>query len=140
MLHKVPIPIAKNHVLMSLVEAALQNGAAGTIDSGGYGSGDDDEIVLRGIRVLGSSAGTYTVRKENGLQVYDQKPSKGSTTVEITGRCLRTLKYGQTVQIARFENNIATIARGAGYIPTETSSELVKGMLADMDYSIPTVR
>ena len=47
-------------------------------------------------------------------------------SVEVSNPC--SLKHGQTVQVVRFENGIATLAREAGYIKA-TSSQLVKGTI-----------
>jgi hypothetical protein len=133
---KVPIPIAKNHVLMCLIEtAAMQEcGVAGNIEDGGYESGEDDEVVRRGIRVLSSSSGTYKVREKNGLTVYPIPPKGPAITVQSSWGHLRILKYGQTVQISGVEDNIATVARGAGYILASMSSQLVKGTLTNVHH------
>ena len=138
---KVPIPIAKNHVLMCLMEAAMHEGKAGTVDDGGYdsGSGDDDEIVVRGIRVLSGSSGTYKVREKNGLTVYSIPPKGNNMKAQSIGDYLRVLKYGQTVQISCFEDNFAVVAQGVGYILADMSSQLIKGMSADLYHWITIV-
>lgn len=95
------------------------------METDGYESGDDDEMVLRGMKVLGSSSGTYTVVERNGLIVYPKYPKSSKATPKSTG--VKTLQYGQTVQITLFENKIASIARGAGYILVDDHAQLVKG-------------
>jgi len=134
LMEKVRIPIAKNHVLMSLLEAALQERVTGAaMDDAGYDSGEEDELVLRGIRrVLSYTAGTYRVREKNGLHVYSKPPTENTTANDESNESfIRTLKYSQTVQISRFEGNIAVIARGVGYIFVSMPSQLVKGKSDD---------
>ena len=140
---KVPIPIAKNHVLMCLMEAAMQDGTAGTVDDGEYDSGNDDEIVVRGMRVLSGSSGTYKVCEKKGLAVYSIPPKDNKTKVQSSGGYLRTLKYGQTVQISRFDDNFAMVARRVGYVLADMSSQLVKGKSPNLHHwntILPTVR
>ncbi|KAL3945891.1 MAG: hypothetical protein SGBAC_000042 [Bacillariaceae sp.] len=116
----VPLPIPRNHVLMCLIEAVH----AESREDDGYQSGDDDELVLRGIKVMGSSSGTYIVREPAGLKVYrSNSPIYPSGPEENS---VLTLHHGQTVQIFLFENRIATVARGGGYILVDNSSQLVK--------------
>lgn len=121
---KIPLPIPKNHVLMCLIDAAQQISESEKKEDG-YESGEDDELVLRGMKVLGSSSGTYIVREPKGLKVYPFPPKKNDGIA--TKSAVKTLKFGQTVQIFRFENKIATVARGAGYILVDNSSQLTKG-------------
>jgi hypothetical protein len=118
---------------MCLIET-VQTSSIGAIDRDGYGyeSGDDDELVRHGIKVIGSSSGTYVVREKAGLKVRPNKSRKQKIFCRIGGMGgeeydFKTLKYGQTVQISRFENGIGTIARGAGYILVDNSSQLAKG-------------
>jgi hypothetical protein len=117
----VNLPAPRNHVLMCLIEAV--QGQAPQKD--GYESGDDDELVLRGMKVLGSSSGTYVVREKAGLKVYASSTPIHPTEEE--GTIVTTLQYGQTVQINLYETKIATVARGGGYILVNDSSQLVKG-------------
>lgn len=120
----VPVPVPKNHVLMCLIDAA-QKSTEKDRDDEGYESGEDDELVLRGMKVLGSTSGTYVVREKKGLIVYPFPPKNGAAIPNKAGA--KTLKYGQSVQIFRYENKIATVARGAGYILVDNTSQLVKG-------------
>lgn len=119
---KVRLPIPKNHVLMCLLEAVEKSDV---VENNGYESGDDDELVFRGMKVLGSSSGTYVVRERNGLEVYPSRPTKDKKMPKGAKR--KTLKYGQTVQIFLYENKIATVARNGGYILVDNTSQLVKG-------------
>jgi hypothetical protein len=117
----VSLPMPRNHVLMCLIEA-VQDGTSDKKD--GYESGDDDELVLRGIQVMGSSSGTYVVKETAGLKVYPTNAPIYPNQQDEEN--VMTLQYGQTVQIFLFENRIATVARGGGYILTGNSSQLVK--------------
>jgi hypothetical protein len=123
----IPLPIPKNHVLMCLIDA-VQKTSGNELDTEGYESGDDDELVLRGMKVMGSSSGTYVIRERKGLTVHPVPP-KANKKKTMGGADTRVLKYGQTVQIFLFDNKIATIARGAGYILVDHPSQLVKGTL-----------
>ena len=109
---------------MCLIDAVQKSSEKGVTNEG-YESGDDDEPVLRGMKFLGSSSGTYVVRERQGLLVYPKPPKDGKDVPE--GANVRTLKFGQTVQIFLFENKIATVARGEGYILVDDVSQLVKG-------------
>ena len=122
---KISLPIPKNHVLMCLIDAAQQTSESNEKKDDGYESGEDDELVLRGMKVLGSSSGTYIVREPKGLKVYPFPPKKNDGIA--TKAAAKTLTFGQTVQIFRFENKIATVARGAGYILVDNISQLTKG-------------
>lgn len=67
----IPLPVPKNLVLMSLMEATERTGAAMNRDEDKeYESGDDDEQVLEGLDLLSSGYGTYVVRSPDGLLVY----------------------------------------------------------------------
>lgn len=76
----VPLPVPKNLVLMSLMEAAERTGAAmkSKDEDKEYESGDDDEQVMEGMDLLSSGYGTYVVRSRDGLLVYphDADPHK----------------------------------------------------------------
>jgi hypothetical protein len=117
----VRLPMPRNHVLMCLIEA-VQDGTSDKKD--GYESGDDDELVLRGIQVMGSSSGTYVVKEMAGLKVHPANAPIYPNQQDEDN--VMTLQYGQTVQIFLFENRIATVARGGGYILISNSSQLVK--------------
>jgi hypothetical protein len=120
---------------MCLIDA-VQKSSIGEIDKDGYESGDDDELVLHGMKVMRSSSGTYVVRVKAGLKVCPMKSRKKTFFCGIGRReedDARILEYGQTVQITFYENGIATIGRGAGYILVDNSSQLVKGKVSHMD-------
>eukprot|EP00980_Cylindrotheca_fusiformis_P011893 scaffold2830_cov131-Cylindrotheca_fusiformis.AAC.14 len=118
----VSLPMPRNHVLMCLIET-VQEGS-NPEKSDGYESGDDDELVLRGMTVMGSSSGTYVVKEKAGLKVY---PANSAIYPNHENeQSFLTLQYGQTVQINLFENRIATVARGGGYILIDNMSQLVK--------------
>lgn len=118
----ISLPMPRNHVLMYLIEAVQEGSTADKPE--GYESGDDDELVLRGIRVMGGSSGTYVVKEKAGLKVYPTNAPIYPNHEDEDN--VMTLQYGQTVQIFLFENRIATVARGGGYILIDNSSQLVK--------------
>jgi hypothetical protein len=120
---------------MCLIEATQTSNEKEKED--GYESGDDDELVLQGLRVMGSSSGTYVVREKEGLTVCPLKKNE-KQFLKITKANKPDqgyqLVYGQTVQIFLFENGIATVARGAGFILADNSSQLVKGNVHGIKY------
>lgn len=111
--------------------------------------------IISGMATFSGPCGTYAVKERNGLSILTQYPHTNSSeynddndddneeesrndditrttalhvtasydSIEVSNPC--TLKHGQTVQVVRFENGIATLAREAGYIRA-TSSQLVK--------------
>jgi hypothetical protein len=115
---------------MCLIEAT-QNSKNEKETQDGYESGDDDELVLQGLQVMGSSSGTYVVKEKDGLVVHPLRKGKKefleTTKANSDPGQGYHLKYGQTVQIFLFENGIATVARGAGFIFADSRSQLVKG-------------
>jgi hypothetical protein len=117
---------------MCLLEA-VQKSSANDPEKDGYESGDDDELVLHGMKVMGSSSGTYVVREKSGLKVYPMKCRKSMlfcNSKEEEEEETRVLVYGQTVQVFLYENGIATIARGVGHILVDNNSQLVKGKVS----------
>lgn len=71
----VQLPIPKNLVLISLLEATLQTAEVEKRQDEDYESGDDDEQVVAGMNLLSSDFGTYVVREKNGLVVQPLSPS-----------------------------------------------------------------
>ena len=136
---EVPLPTPKNLVLISLIESMrcryTEEGKEDSKQTDSIdGSGDDDELVVRdSMKFLNSSCGTYVVRAKEGLIVYDKPPKNnndGKSIKKFVSRApkqVKTLKYGQKVQILSFENCVATVARNAGFIPVKNMSQLVKG-------------
>ena len=121
-------------------------------------SDEDEEYdlnrIISGMATFSGPCGTYAVKERNGLSILNQYPSNNDDdvkddnedddsrnddatrtalhvtasydSIEVSNPC--TLKHGQTVQVVRFENGIATLARESGYIKA-TSSQLVKGKI-----------
>lgn len=119
-------------MLISLIESVQEEHLNSTERDSGYESGDDDEVVLRSMKLVGSTAGTYVVKVKEGLKVHPTQSRKQKVFCRIGGiseepKDVKILRYGQEVQISRFENGMATVARGAGHIYVDTSSQLVKG-------------
>jgi hypothetical protein len=114
---KIALPLPKNQVLMSVIEAAQMSG---------LDPEDEDGLVLHGIRAIASSAGTYLVKEERGLKVLDPTESKSSLG-GVDENETKMLHYGDKVQILNFENFTATLPRGAGYVNVDNNLQLVKG-------------
>ena len=112
--------------------------------------------IISGMATFSGPCGTYAVKERHGLSILSQHPHinhsenksaddeneeesrnddiTSSTALHVTASCDSievsnpcTLEHGQTVQVVRFENGVATLARDAGYIKA-TSTQLVKGM------------
>jgi hypothetical protein len=131
---RISLQSPKNIVLISLIESIQKMSASKTLNSDGYESGDDDELVQESLRIVGSSSGTYVVRAKEGLIVYDKKHNKNVRTdifLDISNKRkeIRRLVHGQTVQISTLEDSVASVARGVGFINVERSSDLVRGKL-----------
>ena len=73
---------------------------ANDLDQDGYESGDDDEYVRASMKIMGSTSGTYVVRAEAGLTVYD-KPTDDNNVMRrlIAPKEIKHLVKGQAVQI-----------------------------------------
>lgn len=151
----IALPLPKNLVLMSMMEAAesqtriqeeeeedcinperMSNDEVANEDDN-----DDDEYdsnkIISGIVSFSGPCGTYVVRDANGLAVLPCHPEKGCQQLD-TDREHRlnsegriepfTIFQGQTVQVVNFNDGVAKLARGAGFI-VASSSQLVKGEL-----------
>jgi hypothetical protein len=85
------------------------------------------------MKVLGSSSGTYVVREKSGLKVYPMKSWQSMLLCKSKaeeGEETRVPVHGQTIQVFLYENKIATIAQGVGYILVDNRSQLVKGKVS----------
>jgi hypothetical protein len=108
---------------------------------------DDDEEqfdlnrIISGMATLSGPCGTYAVREKEGLAVMSSDPrrkqhvdeEKKTQDLIHSSPVLKVkdpfaLEYGQTVQIVDFEDGVAKLARGRGFI-VANSSQLVKGTL-----------
>jgi hypothetical protein len=113
---------------------------------------DDDEEqfdlnrIISGMATLSGPCGTYAVREKEGLAVMSSDPRRkqhvdeekktqedreliqSSPVLQVQDPF--ALEYGQTVQIVDFEDGVAKLARGRGFI-VANSSQLVKGTLHD---------
>jgi Zinc finger, C3HC4 type (RING finger) len=124
--------------------------------NGSMNASDEDEEydlnrIISGMATFSGPCGTYAVKERDGLSILNEYPNNNDddvdddneddsrnddvtrTALHVTASCDSievsnpcTLKHGQTVQVVRFENGIATLARESGYIKA-TSSQLVKG-------------
>jgi hypothetical protein len=127
------------------VDAFEGSGSSSIVD-------DDDEEqfdlnrIISGMATLSGPCGTYAVREKEGLAVMSSDPRRkqhvdeekktqedreliqSSPVLQVQDPF--ALEYGQTVQIVDFEDGVAKLARGRGFI-VANSSQLVKGTLHD---------
>ena len=151
---KVMLPIPKNLVLMSMMEAAQrqvrvdQGREAAREDSDDQSTKsstrneaeDEDEEydldkIISGLATLSGPCGTYAVKADNELCVVALDPRRRNTQVEedsnhetVNVEPPYPLLAGQTIQVVCFDEGVAKLARGAGYI-LASHSQLVKGKL-----------
>ena len=139
-------PIPKNVVLISMMEVAERQAREqrALLDetNGSMEAKDDDEEydlnrIISGLATLSGPCGTYAVKEPEGLALHCSDPtaendnetrkppavSASEDSIEVKHPSL--LEKGQTVQVVTFENGVAKLARGAGYVIAK-SSQLVK--------------
>lgn len=98
---------------------------------------DDDEEynldkIISGLATLSGPCGTYAVKEEDELCVIATDPRMNLKTdeekkLDETNNILPCpLRQGQTVQVVSFDDGVAKLARGAGFI-VASYSQLVKG-------------
>ena len=149
-------PIPKNVVLISMMEVAErqareQRALLDETDGSMEANDDDDEEydlnrIISGMATISGPCGTYAVKEPEGLALHSSDPAEiceieddddvnlephrqlavtaSDDSVEVKHPSL--LEKGQTVQVVAFENGVAKLARGAGYI-IANSNQLVKG-------------
>jgi hypothetical protein len=133
---RIPLPIPRNQVLMSLIKSVQDS--ANENEKDGYKSGDDDGLVLDSVRYMRPSTGTYVVREKNGLTVYAQKEADNVNewscctghffnVVEAPMSEVKRLVYNQKVELVSFEGYVAVVGGGAGFITVDNRAQLVKG-------------
>jgi hypothetical protein len=137
----VPLPIPKNVVLIAMMEAAERQTKQLLQREGEEDScrEDDEEQfdlnrIISGMATMAGPCGTYAVRESTGLAVVHSDPTKRSDEERSDEEKKQdsdnpepyALQEGQTVQVVGFEDGIARLARGEGYIVANTS-QLVKG-------------
>jgi hypothetical protein len=150
------LPIPKNLVLMSMMEAALRQVSVvvrdramnsqkdfdeeSTISSNLLDEEDEDEEynldkIISGLATLSGPCGTYAVKADNELCVVPLDPRRKTSKStdeekkhdEINVELPFALHAGQTLQVVNFEDGVAKLARGAGYV-VASFRQLVKGM------------
>ena len=152
----VPLPIPKNVVLLALMEASQRQVEAqqkdqeegkenslkssNSHDEDGEEEEEEDQFdlnrIISGMATLSGPCGTYAV-KESSLVIVPNDPRTSSASdgeekklEPVEESCIaaepHALEQGQTVQVVEFEDGIAKLARGEGYI-LANSSQLVKG-------------
>ena len=133
----IPLPIPKNHVMISLMEAAQRKERALMNknirqDSYSYDSdrdeNDDIQYVLDGIEVISSSCGTYVVKDNEGLAVFPGNPiDMAIKRVPSYFKSPPMVRFGQKVQVAAMiEHGVYKLARNEGYI-VANETQLAKG-------------
>jgi hypothetical protein len=144
---QIPFPIPKNVVLISMMEAADRQAREKESEShddtnGSMNASDEEEEydlnrIISGMATLSGPCGTYAVKEPEGLTLIAPDPRKDSArsdeprldvsasedSIEIKEP--NALEKGQTVQVVSFENGVAKLARGTGYI-LANSRQLVK--------------
>lgn len=137
---KIPLPLPRNLVLISLLETAskrhatLLGGNATLMDS--YSDTDnsitnEEDAVLDSIDALSSPCGTYVVKERYGLPVYNGN-STNQDTMDDANEAITTatkpnklLNYGQKVQVVDVHEGMYQLARGEGVV-FANSTQLVK--------------
>lgn len=139
----IPLPIPKNVVLISLMEAAERYEVEDTQVEIGVAEPDEDEEedfnldrIIRGMVTLSGPCGTYKVADDHDLAVLPNDPrkvageeKKMADDYEFGKEVIQEplpLVRGQSVQVVDFDDGVAKLARGVGYI-VATSRQLVKG-------------
>ena len=137
-IEKIPIPIARNLVLISLMEMANRNSYNlnlssdhNLMDDSSDSSLNEDQQVLDSIDTLNSCSGTYCVREQAGLPLYKASHVHALHSIRNEGsrrreKPLAILQYGQKLQIVDVHDGMFTLARNEGVI-FANSSQLVKG-------------
>ena len=135
---QIPLPIPKNLVLLSMMEAAESQAREDSRSEAMEVDDDDEEEetfdldrVISSMSTLTGPCGTYAVRDREGLivrrndprlDVADEKKEDDDPNVEPI-----RLRHGQKVQVVDVHDGVAKLAGGEGFIQA-TSSQLVKGM------------
>jgi hypothetical protein len=106
--------------------------------NGSMNASDEDEEydlnrIISGMATLSGPCGTYAVKDLEGLTMIASDPAyaKGESAAAVEPKLdvdvsasadsveikeLNALEKGQTVQVVSFENGVAVLARGTGYI------------------------
>jgi len=156
----VALPIPKNLVLLTMMEAAEQQARLLDFrkddaivdcddcdDDSDCGVQDDvaqQQCARLGIGALSGSCGTYAVREIDGLAVLPFDPRRrGNLPAEEKksddAREPFTIFHGQTVQVVHFDDGVAKLAREEGFI-VASEQQLVKGeFVIFCFYAIPPV-
>lgn len=140
-MEKIPLPLPRNLVLISLLETAskrhatLRGANSNLMDT--YSDADnsitnEEEAVLDSIDALSSSCGTYLVKERYGLPIYSSNFSSDIESMDDTNLSNKSatkpnkiLSYGQKVQIVDVDEGMYKLARDEGVV-FANSSQLVK--------------
>lgn len=139
-IEKIPLPLPRNLVLISLLETAskrharLLGGSANLMDTSSdtdNSISNEDETVLDSIDALSSPCGTYVVKERYGLPVYhrgsaDTERMKDGYLANTTAtKPQKILSYGQKIQVVDVHEGMFQLARNEGVV-FANSTQLVK--------------
>mmetsp|Transcript_29435 Transcript_29435/g.44927 ORF Transcript_29435/g.44927 Transcript_29435/m.44927 type:complete len:533 (-) Transcript_29435:134-1732(-) len=148
---RIPLPLPRNHVLLSLMEASQKRNKASKNPIKVYGSdqcsildgdssddeedggeSDNDEDVLNSINALSNRCGTYIVKDRFGLPVYetacrDYDDFGNNSSVPSTNPIM-VLKHGERVQIVDAEDGVYWLARKSGVVYANSMQLLKVGV------------
>lgn len=135
---EIPIPLAKNIVLLALIDSAkhekeakqnlLQNSCGNNPDENGK---NEQDIINEGIHAFVDPCGTYVVTAEAGMMVYKEKPEESDrqlllipsldsieSHISTSSNLGKLIPYRQTLQIVDvdYESNIGKLARNEGFV------------------------
>jgi len=128
---------AAERQLLDLRRAAEQDDLEVELEDGEFNL----DRIISGMVAFSGPCGTYSVAADDGVLVQPNDPrsdekkccepgdedrSHVSLQPDLPLEEPFTLQRGQTVQVVAFEDGVAKLARGAGYI-LASSSQLVKG-------------
>lgn len=144
---KIMLPIPKNLVLISMMEAAMRQAKEASVHSFDPETQDPEsdalaeeeeynlDRIITGMTTFSGASGTYAVKDDTDLFVVPTDPRRRDNENEEEKKLDEmnrdlplALHVGQTIQVVSFENGIATLARGAGYIEAN-GTQLAKGKL-----------
>ncbi|GKY99936.1 hypothetical protein MPSEU_000947200 [Mayamaea pseudoterrestris] len=144
---KIMLPIPKNLVLMSMMEAAQRQGKVinriavaeqSTTSNDLNGDEDEEEYnldrIISGLATIAGPCGTYAVKADDELWVVPRDPRRQSTNdtedeehgqEAMNADIPLPLHAGQTIQVSSFEDGVAKLARDAGFVVARVG-QLVK--------------
>eukprot|EP00547_Thalassionema_nitzschioides_P004615 CAMPEP_0194211306 /NCGR_PEP_ID=MMETSP0156-20130528/9992_1 /TAXON_ID=33649 /ORGANISM="Thalassionema nitzschioides, Strain L26-B" /LENGTH=466 /DNA_ID=CAMNT_0038938817 /DNA_START=11 /DNA_END=1412 /DNA_ORIENTATION=- len=123
-----PLPISKNAVMITIMEAARDQMVDPDVVIDADQIDNESNKILDGIEALTGPCGTYVVKDDDGLVVLPSDPrrrNRGSNPVPQSVSEPFHLEKGQTVQIVECDDGVYKLARNSGFI-VAGCSQLVK--------------